>query len=345
MVSSLAASDCEWCPAEAGAGSGDGGSSNPLLLGASEVFFLKNFIPERRCGRVESNHHSRGDGFTGRGAHRCPASARSSAGGIRTHGLELMRLAGTAAPLPRKSGRLESNQRSPVPETGGVAELPHGQLSIESTTVESNHARPPYQSGAGPAGPSSLPCSRSGNPPSGFPPLDPRPAGVADPRRRRVRRRNCHGRSIRLTGRAPTGSSKSGSCPRSGIREATSSRRCASGNPLRGIRLANKCRASPGNRTLLHGVTARGLATSLATQSRREDSNPRSSTVGAWRSPLSYGESTLSTGIEPASPGRQPGRIPRRVREQWHDDVLSRFPSMAGEAGRPRAGFEPASPV
>ena len=83
-----------------------------------------------------------------------------------------------------------------------------------------------------------------------------------------------------------------------------------------GIRLANKCRASPGNRTLLHGVTARGLATSLATQSRREDSNPRSSTVGAWRSPLSYGESTLSTGIEPASPGRQPGRIPRRVRER-----------------------------
>ena len=62
-----------------------------------------------------------------------------------------MRLAGTAAPLPRKSGRLESNQRSPVPETGGVANLPHGQLSIESTTVESNHARPPYQSGAGPA--------------------------------------------------------------------------------------------------------------------------------------------------------------------------------------------------
>ena len=51
-----------------------------------------------------------------------------------------MRLAGTAAPLPRKSGRLESNQRSPVPETGGVANLPYGQLSIESTTVESNHA-------------------------------------------------------------------------------------------------------------------------------------------------------------------------------------------------------------
>ena len=67
-----------------------------------------------------------------------------------------MRLAGTAAPLPRKSGRLESNQRSPVPETGGVAKLPYGQLSIKSTTVESNHAWPPYQSGAFPASPSSM---------------------------------------------------------------------------------------------------------------------------------------------------------------------------------------------
>ena len=47
-----------------------------------------------------------------------------SAGGIRTHGLELMRLARTAAPLPRKSDRLGSNQRSPVPETGGVASSP-----------------------------------------------------------------------------------------------------------------------------------------------------------------------------------------------------------------------------
>src|SRR3954452_10268807 len=52
-----------------------------------------------------------------------------SAGEIRTHGLELMRLARTAAPLPRfvandRSARLDSNQRSPVPETGGVADFP-----------------------------------------------------------------------------------------------------------------------------------------------------------------------------------------------------------------------------
>jgi hypothetical protein len=48
----------------------------------------------------------------------------SSAGGIRTHGLELMRLARTAAPLPRKSGWQESNLRSPAPEAGGVSVSP-----------------------------------------------------------------------------------------------------------------------------------------------------------------------------------------------------------------------------
>lgn len=51
----------------------------------------------------------------------------SSAGGIRTHGLELMRLVRTAAPLPRKSGRQESNLRSPAPQAGGVATLPYSQ--------------------------------------------------------------------------------------------------------------------------------------------------------------------------------------------------------------------------
>src|SRR5439155_4105076 len=47
-----------------------------------------------------------------------------SAGGIRTHGLELMRLARTASPLPRKSGWQESNLRSPAPEAGGVSSSP-----------------------------------------------------------------------------------------------------------------------------------------------------------------------------------------------------------------------------
>ena len=38
-----------------------------------------------------------------------------------------MRLARTAAPLPRKSGWQESNLRSPAPEAGGVASLPYSQ--------------------------------------------------------------------------------------------------------------------------------------------------------------------------------------------------------------------------
>jgi hypothetical protein len=54
-----------------------------------------------------------------------------SAGGIRTHGLELMRLARTASPLPRKSGWQESNLRSPAPEAGGVAKLPYSQMNVD----------------------------------------------------------------------------------------------------------------------------------------------------------------------------------------------------------------------
>jgi hypothetical protein len=63
-------------------------------------------------------------GMTLRSARPSTVDPSDSAGGIRTHDLELMRLARTAAPLPRKSGWLESNQRSPVPETGGVASSP-----------------------------------------------------------------------------------------------------------------------------------------------------------------------------------------------------------------------------
>jgi hypothetical protein len=59
--------------------------------------------------------------------------APDSAGGIRTHGLELMRLARTASPLPRRSGRQESNLRSPAPEAGGVAYSPTARRSCKST--------------------------------------------------------------------------------------------------------------------------------------------------------------------------------------------------------------------
>jgi hypothetical protein len=68
-----------------------------------------------------------------------PSAGQSfdSAGGIRTHGLELMRLARTAAPLPRgvanRSGWQESNLRSPVPETGGVACSPTARRRSAST--------------------------------------------------------------------------------------------------------------------------------------------------------------------------------------------------------------------
>src|SRR4029079_903045 len=98
--------------------------------------------------------------------------------------------------------------------------------------------------------------------------------------------------------------------------------------------------APPGNCTLLVGVTAGGLATSLAAQARREESNPRASTVGAWRSPLSYGEMTLSTGIEPASPGRQPGRIARRVRELGTGEPL--VPPASPSSGNRTAHVWPA---
>ena len=120
----------------------------------------------------------------------------------------------------------------------------------------------------------------------------------------------------RLQGSAP---------PKAGIRAA-------------GIPARERGGAPPGNRTLLVGVTARGLATSLATQSRREESNPRASTVGAWRSPLSYGEMTLSTGIEPASPGRQPGRIARRVRELGAGKPLVPPPAPPREIARLTCG-------
>ena len=58
----------------------------------------------------------------------------SGAGGIRTHGLELMRLARTTAPLPRV-GNAQIWPAGVEPaisgsQTGGVATLPHDQKSI-----------------------------------------------------------------------------------------------------------------------------------------------------------------------------------------------------------------------
>jgi hypothetical protein len=85
---------------------------------------------------LHHDHHVSGDDRTRTGA--CSPDKRvllplsyvplDSAGGIRTHGLELMRLAGTATPQRRESARLESNQRSPAPKAGGVADLPYRQM-------------------------------------------------------------------------------------------------------------------------------------------------------------------------------------------------------------------------
>jgi hypothetical protein len=90
--------------------------------------------------------------------------------------------------------------------------------------------------------------------------------------------------------------------------------------------------ASPGNRTLLAGFTTRGLASSRATQSRREESNPRTPTVGAWCSPLSYGERDALDGNRT--------RLTRQTTGPHVPDA-----SEGVLCAVPRAGIEPAPPV
>ena len=96
-------------------------------------------------GVFHDHGHNYGDDRTRTGADSLARQAsalplsyapKSRAGGIRTHGLELMRLARTATPLPRRSGRQESNLRSPVPKTGGVAKLPHDQAKAPPAGLE-----------------------------------------------------------------------------------------------------------------------------------------------------------------------------------------------------------------
>jgi hypothetical protein len=80
------------------------------------------------CFRLHHGHHEAGttglepaaSRLTSERSARLSYAPEGSAGGIRTHGLELMRLARTASPLPRKSGWQESNLRPPAPEAGGV---------------------------------------------------------------------------------------------------------------------------------------------------------------------------------------------------------------------------------
>ena len=191
-----------------------------------------------------------------------------------------MRLARTAAPLPRKSGRLESNQRSPVPETGGMPSFPTARWS---TTVESNHAYPPYQSGACPAGPSSLP-------------------GGGDAAAFRICPAGGWGKTGRRQGIAPcsTGSPPAGSL-------------LALRRSLAGRTRTPRPRHGPGSRPTL-GREAADFRDVAAREPLLGIPRLQGNQRGAR--PPSDGEKALSTGIEPASPRRQPGRIARRVRER-----------------------------
>src|SRR5262245_53363216 len=51
-----------------------------------------------------------------------------------------------------RSGRLDSNQRSPVPETGGVADLPYDQM-VHRRPWSRTRPVPAYQTGAFPRSP------------------------------------------------------------------------------------------------------------------------------------------------------------------------------------------------
>jgi hypothetical protein len=237
----------------------------------------------------------------------------SGAGGIRTHGLELMRLARTAPPLPRevwqagvepaisgsrnrRGGQLPHSQATfcatiPLARTRGARRSlkasasrlamravpsptePGAALAApgRSTTVESNHAPPPYQSGACPAGPSSKVhyVSRS---------IRSSVVAIA---------READAFAISRDRGAATSGSRS--ADNVGRRQGIAP--CLPGSQPGGSLLAVR----------------RSLAGRIRT--------PVTPTVGAWCSPLSYGErETPSTGVEPASPGRQPGRVSRRVR-------------------------------
>jgi hypothetical protein len=153
----------------------------------------------------------------------------SSAGGIRTHGLELMRLARTAAPLLR----IENSAAKRLPRRSRGRD-PLLRISRPSAEI--------WPAGVEPA------VSGTRNRRDGLLPY-------SQMQHRRPWNRTTPIRFIRAAPAQPARRR------RGGIRSAD--------------RACEESQASPGNRTLLHGFTARGLATSLATQSRREESNLR----------------------------------------------------------------------
>jgi hypothetical protein len=264
--------------------------SNPLLLGASEAFFRKNLIPKgprplmgpisalvparvedvgsvngrapcstaMRTGGVEppqpvATRLQRGE------LSRAQRPQVSSAGGIRTHGLELMRLARTAPPLPREvwlagvepaiSGAqnrrdgLSPTARGPGRGPGGARKVDDRGIEPRSTAVSERclPSRPVVESNAV--------AFRSHRPRSG-------------------RSRSFGARHRRRQGIAP----------------------CLPGSQPGGSLLAVRRSLAGRSRT----PVPHGRSVVLTTELRRER--------------------TPSTGVEPASPGRQPGRVSRRVR-------------------------------
>ena len=190
------------------------------------------------------------------------------AGGIRTHGLELMRLAGTAAPLPRYLAGWSRTSALRLPKPAGwpsspTASCPSSRRPWNRTTLD-RHIR-------------------------------------AAPRRSACRR--CLSAKRESAERIPAAripALRAGHVPERPFGAATA---------------GEGHRRRQGIAPCSTGSRPEGSLTSLATQSRREESNPRASTVGAWRSSIELRREALSTGIEPASPGRQPGRVARRARE------------------------------
>ena len=157
----------------------------------------------------------------------------SSAGGIRTHGLELMRLARTAPPLPRE---------------------------VWLAGVE------PAISGAQNRRDGLSPTARgTGRGPGGARKVDDR--GI-EPRFTAVSERRLPSRPVVDLVGGDRNSANADFRSRKSLKPAA----VAAGSLRQHIVDAE---ASPGIRTLLAGITARGLASSRATQSRREDSNPR----------------------------------------------------------------------
>jgi hypothetical protein len=151
--------------------------SNPLLLGANEAFFQKNLIPRKvRTGGVEppqpeATRLQRGELADAQRPHEWrgwDSNPRSRAHEARGD---------SRSPTARRALRAEQIWPAGVePAVSGSRNRRDGLLpysQVKSTTVESNHACPPHQSGAGPAGPSSsssrrrqgiAPCSTGSQP-------------------------------------------------------------------------------------------------------------------------------------------------------------------------------------